>query len=415
MRLNLLFKISFGLLTLTTIAHAELKVVTERRSNLKALPPISNSKPFPLLRKVIWAEKAVCDNCRRRTRPKRWRTQRPERWQITHRVRHASRELFLCAGRQRRPPSRRPGREKKLTAVNSYSWHPDTRGPQVYKLYASDGTTEGFNAKPKGVAPESCGWKLLANVDCRTSQNESGGQYGVSISDSTGSLGEWRYLLFAIQATESDDPFGNTFYSEIDLIDGESQAVAEAKPEERVEQFTSADGKYHFKIETTETPDLTEWAHQKLVPMATDGIPAHGRDAPSEGYEAPTNVTILFLKDMQGVANTSGTKIRCAGRWFKNNLQGEAVGAVYHELVHVVQQYGWGRRNNPGATRTPGWLQEGIPDYIRWFKFEPQSHGADLVWMSRQRREPKYDASYRYSANFLDWVINKYDPSCSRN
>ena len=31
-------------------------------------------------------------------------------------------------------------------------------------------------------------------------------------------LGNYRYLLFDISATENDDPFGNTFYSEIDVV-----------------------------------------------------------------------------------------------------------------------------------------------------------------------------------------------------
>src|SRR5713226_6883402 len=42
--------------------------------------------------------------------------------------------------------------------VNSYSWHPGTRGPQVYKLYASDGSSADFNAKPKKETdPKTCG------------------------------------------------------------------------------------------------------------------------------------------------------------------------------------------------------------------------------------------------------------------
>ncbi len=45
--------------------------------------------------------------------------------------------------------------------VNSYSWHPGDRAPQVYKLYGADGTAEGFNAAPKrGTDPATCGWKL---------------------------------------------------------------------------------------------------------------------------------------------------------------------------------------------------------------------------------------------------------------
>src|SRR5439155_23615830 len=85
-------------------------------------------------------------------------------------------------------------------------------------------------------------------------------------------------------------------------------------------------------------------------------------------------------------------------------------GALLDEEVHVIQQYGSARRNNPHATRLPGWLTEGIPDYIRWFLYEPQSHGADLVWMRARRNfTPRYDGGYRVSANFLDWVTEKYD------
>jgi hypothetical protein len=107
----------------------------------------------------------------------------------------------------------------EITAVNSYSWHPNTRGPQVYKLYASDGTDPKFNAAPAGsVDPTTCGWKLLAVVDTRPHQGDGGGQYGVSINDSNGSLGKYRYLLFNCIATEADDDYGNTFFSEIDVI-----------------------------------------------------------------------------------------------------------------------------------------------------------------------------------------------------
>ena len=41
------------------------------------------------------------------------------------------------------------GAALELKQVNTYSWHPNTRGPQVYKLYASDGQGGDFNAKPK--------------------------------------------------------------------------------------------------------------------------------------------------------------------------------------------------------------------------------------------------------------------------
>jgi hypothetical protein len=113
------------------------------------------------------------------------------------------------------------GKEIDIKQVNTYSWHPNTRGPQVYKLYASDGTAKDFDAKPKGETdPAKAGWKLIAVVDTRPKEGTGGGQYGVSIADTTGaSLGKYRYLLFDITRTEKDDDFGNTFFSEINVIE----------------------------------------------------------------------------------------------------------------------------------------------------------------------------------------------------
>ena len=53
----------------------------------------------------------------------------------------------------------------EIAQVNTYSWHPNSRGPQLYKLYAADGSDPKFNPDPKrGVDPASCGWKLIALV-----------------------------------------------------------------------------------------------------------------------------------------------------------------------------------------------------------------------------------------------------------
>jgi hypothetical protein len=143
--------------------------------------------------------------------------------------------------------------------------------------------------------------------------------------------------------------------------------------------------------------------------MAQEWYPKLVKLLPSDGYEAPKKFSISFSADMKGVAATGGTRIRCAAEWFRHNLKGEAVGAVFHELVHVVQNYGRARRTNPNATRPPGWLVEGIPDYVRWFIYEPQSHGADIVWMrGRRNLKLQYDAGYRVSANFLNWVTEKH-------
>jgi len=111
------------------------------------------------------------------------------------------------------------GSVMEIAQVNTYSWHSNTRAPQVYLLYAGDGANPRFNADPKGyVDPTTAGWTLLAIVDTRQKYGLMGGQYGVSVTDSTGTLGKYRHLLFDTVASETDDDWGNTFYSEIDVV-----------------------------------------------------------------------------------------------------------------------------------------------------------------------------------------------------
>jgi hypothetical protein len=115
----------------------------------------------------------------------------------------------------------------QIKQINTYSWHVGSRGPQVYKLYASDGSGTNFDSSPKApVDPTRVGWRLLASVDTRPADGDQGGQYGVSISAPTGKIGTYRYLLFDMAQTETDDLFGNTFYSRIDVIDANQEPPA---------------------------------------------------------------------------------------------------------------------------------------------------------------------------------------------
>ncbi len=102
-----------------------------------------------------------------------------------------------------------------MARVNTYSWHPNSRGPQLYKLYAADGSEPNLNLDPKrGVDPASCGWKLIALVSTLSDHGEEGGQYAANVTG----LDKHRYLLFDCYVTELHDNWGNTFYSEIDVV-----------------------------------------------------------------------------------------------------------------------------------------------------------------------------------------------------
>lgn len=108
----------------------------------------------------------------------------------------------------------------RIAQINSYSWHTDIRGPQVYSVYGSNGSEPGYNPRPLvGTDPTTCGWKKIADVDTRPASGYVGGRYAVSISDSSGSLGTYQYLLFCMQPATRLQGMGHTFYSEIDVVE----------------------------------------------------------------------------------------------------------------------------------------------------------------------------------------------------
>jgi hypothetical protein len=286
-----------------------------------------------------------------------------------------------------------------IKQVNTYSWHTGARAPQVYNLYGADGTAADFNAEPKrGTDPATCGWKLLAKVDTRVKLGGAGGQYGVSISDDSGALGQYQYFLFDVFKTEDDDAFGNTFFSEIDVravrpTDTETPAGPDIKA--RVKDFD-------WTLDVSQSPELKEWAETKLKPAVDQWYPIWVDCLASDGFTAPKKFKIT-IKPTDGVAATDNTDVEVSEEWIKGQLRkpewNEAIGSVIHELVHVVQQY--------GNQRNPGWMVEGIADYYRWFHYEPVAHRPKLS--ARRAARARYSDSYQTTAAFLEYVARNHD------
>lgn len=113
------------------------------------------------------------------------------------------------------------GKVIDIAAIDSYSWHSDSRAPQLYKVYGADGSEPNLDlAPPSRVDPAAAGWKFIALVDTRDpDMDKEGGQYGVRIDEAGGILGKYRYLLFDFFDTEGNDNWGNTFYSEVDVLE----------------------------------------------------------------------------------------------------------------------------------------------------------------------------------------------------
>ena len=220
-----------------------------------------------------------------------------------------------------------------------------------------------------------------------------------------------RYLLFDVEPTERKDPFGNTFYSEIDVVAADGPAPASdpslaARPE-RV-SFEAAGGRYRFAVDVTEAPDLREWSGRERRKVVSEWYPRLASQLGSEGFSPRAELLFRFRGDMGGTpASASGGSINLNVVWFRRELGREALGAVVHEMAHIVQDYGRAGAGSPRPQPVPGWVVEGIADYVRWFLYEPQSRGAEITKGNVDRA--KYDGSYRISANFLDWATRRYD------
>ncbi len=151
-----------------------------------------------------------------------------------------------------------------------------------------------------------------------------------------------------------------------------------------------------FIVDVREAPEMKEWA-EKAARICEQQYRMINEVLRDERFQPPHRVK-MRLVIMKGVAYTSGDQITGSVAYFKDDP--DDIGAMVHETVHVVQSY-----RVPG---NPGWLVEGIADYIRFFKYEPGKLGR----ISPQRAH--YDGSYRVTAAFLAYLTEKYDKEIVR-
>jgi hypothetical protein len=152
-----------------------------------------------------------------------------------------------------------------------------------------------------------------------------------------------------------------------------------------------------FTVDVSDAPAMKEWA-EKAARVCERQYPMINDELQSDGFKPATQVTMTLKKDYRGVAATGGNRITGSARFFQDHP--DDIGAMVHETVHVVQRYR--TRNNPG------WLVEGVADWVRFFKYERGKLGR--INSDRAR----YDGSYRVTAAFLNYVSEKYDQELVR-
>jgi hypothetical protein len=145
-------------------------------------------------------------------------------------------------------------------------------------------------------------------------------------------------------------------------------------------------------LDVSDAPEMKSWG-EKVVRICEREYPNICTFLASDGFNPPTHLRMTLKNDYTGVAAAGGGRIVGSVKYFKNRP--DDVGAMVHETVHCVQNYK-GRGN-------PGWLVEGIADYVRFWRYEPGKAGR----LTPERA--RYDGSYRTTAAFLAFVTEKYD------
>lgn len=146
-----------------------------------------------------------------------------------------------------------------------------------------------------------------------------------------------------------------------------------------------------FELDLADAPELKDWT-ESAARVCERQYAMINTELEEEGFHPPRRIR-LRMRKMEGVANAGGGRITAAVAYFKRRP--DDVGALVHETVHIVQSY-----RGRGA---PGWLVEGIADYIRFFKYEPDKIGPINA------EKAHYNSGYRTSAAFLNYAATKYD------
>jgi len=146
-----------------------------------------------------------------------------------------------------------------------------------------------------------------------------------------------------------------------------------------------------INLDFSDSPEMKDWA-LRAQKDADAEYPSICERLKSEGFTAPRQIMFIFKKD-KGIAWTIGTTITFAQGWIEAHPRD--TGTVIHELTHVIQSY---------HGKNPGWLVEGVADYVRWFNWEPIDKRPHV-----NPARAKYTNGYQDTAAFLVWIEKTVD------
>jgi hypothetical protein len=151
---------------------------------------------------------------------------------------------------------------------------------------------------------------------------------------------------------------------------------------------THQKGKYTLTF-VNQDPTLAPTVKQKLIDAFFKTYPA---EAKRFNKDAVKQVTVTIDTAYTGVAYAHNGKITISSAWL--HKRPEDIDVITHEGMHLVQAY--------PPKSGPGWLTEGIADYVRYkFGVNNAAGNWSLPDLTDKHR---YDNSYRITARFLVWA-----------
>ncbi len=113
--------------------------------------------------------------------------------------------------------------------------------------------------------------------------------------------------------------------------------------------------------------------------------------------KARKDLKIRIDTSYNGVAYAHDGQITVSSKWMHSHPKD--LDLMTHEIMHIIQSY-------PGGSG-PGWLTEGIADYVRFkYGLNNKEGGWSLTPFNKNQH---YTNSYRITARFLEWIRQKYD------
>lgn len=191
------------------------------------------------------------------------------------------------------------------------------------------------------------------------------------------------------------------------VSEGGKETVKETGDPNKFEVATSI---ATLEFDTSNAPDLKQWTKEKFAPAIEEWVVKLTDVMASDGWTPPSKIYFQFVvvklenaDHAPAWAVPSESRVSLRADWFRENLNGEALGSTIHELTHVMQNY-WTEGAN--EKNCPEWASEGYADYVRWVLFEPESKGCDFVYLAPDKYH--YNDSYRVTAHFLGFVESRF-------